>query len=309
MTRTVQTFSLQPAGPFSLADQSRYFGGWPTLPNDPEAIVMAFPIEASERSAVVVLRQPEPALVAGEVHGCPPQIVDRVRDQALATLSLDVDGSGWPEVGARDRVIGDLQDRYGPIRPTLFHSPYEAAASFVIGHRISIKQARALRARIAEEHGSAISIDGRRYYAFPTPAQLLAVEALPSINQTKLERLRAVALAAQDGWLTRARLRALDHQDALAALRALPGVGAFFAQAIPYRGAGDADALGDDDITRFAVSEAYSGGTGTDETAVREIAERWRPYRNWAAVLLHVWARRELTLPSRRRRFARRACA
>jgi DNA-3-methyladenine glycosylase II len=292
-------FSVTASGPFDLANQNRYFGSWPLLPGDPGAIVMAFPVEGSEASAAVVLRQSGGGVIAGEVHACPPALADRAMQQALAAVSLDLDGSGWPAVGARDPAIGRLQTEYRHLRPTLFHSPYEAAAAFVIGHRISIKQTRALRARIAAAHGTPIELDGERFFAFPTPDQLLAAGPLPGINPIKTERLRAIAQAAKDGWLTREHLRAMREDEALNRLKALPGIGAFFAQGILYRGAGCADALTDDQITTIAVTRACGLTTPADQDAVEAIAERWRPYRMWTVVLLHVWARRELAVPAR----------
>lgn len=312
------TFSFTPSGPFDLANQNSHFGGWPTLPGDPGAIVMAFPVEGSECSAAVVLRQSADGAIAGEVHGCAQAVAERAFRQALQALSLDVDGTGWAAVGDRDPIIGRLQDKYRHLRPVLFHSPYEAAAAFVIGHRISINQARALRARLAAERGVAIEVAGGRFSAFPSPAQLLATPSLPGITSTKRERLRAVARAAQAGWLTRRRLRSQSPDTALAELRALPGIGAFFAQGILYRGAGMADALTDDPIFRFAVTRAYELTAPPDQDKLRAIAEPWRPYRMWTGVLLHVWARSELELPrrddrqrdpARRRAVAQSTCA
>jgi DNA-3-methyladenine glycosylase II len=241
-------------------------------------------------------------VVDGEVHGCNEPVAEAARRQALAAISLDVDASGWAAVGSRDPVIGRLQTKYGHLRPTLFHSPYEAAAAFVIGHRISIRQTRSLRARIAAELGTQFTLQGQRYDAFPTPAQLLAADTLPGINPTKTERLRAIARAAQEGWLTREPLRAMDHEVALAKLQTLPGVGPFFSHAILHRGAGTVDALVADEITHFAVTEAYGLEDQVDQQTIQRIAEAWRPYRTWTNVLLHVWARSELAPPSSRRR-------
>lgn len=295
-----RTFSCEPSGPFELANQNRHFGGWRTLPDDQGALVMAFWLEGSDSAAAVVIRQPQERMIAGEVHGCPGEIAEAAWRQALAAISLDVGGSGWAEVGSRDSVIGRLQTKYGHLRPTLFHSPYESAAAFVIGHRISIKQTRALRARIAAELGTAITICGERFAAFPAPARLLSAGALPGINHTKTERLHAIARAAQEGWLAREPLRAMPLDSALAKLQKLPGVGPFFAQAILHRGAGTVDALMADEILRHAVSHAYGLATAPDPRTLEQIAERWRPYRTWTAVLLHVWARTELGLPQRR---------
>jgi DNA-3-methyladenine glycosylase II len=278
------TLTHTPAGPFDLALQAAHFGGWPTLPDEPDALVMAFPVEGAGEAAAVVMRQTG-AHVSGEVHG--PR---EAWEQALATVSLDADGSGWPDVGERDPQIGELQARYGFLRPTLFHSPYEAAAAFIIGHRISIRQTRAIRGRIAAEHGTPFEIGGATFHAFPTPEQLLGAPALAGVSATKRERLNEIARAAS--WLTREELR--ERADALEALQRLPGVGPFFAQGILYRGAGAQDALTSDAVTQHALALRYDGRTDPTES--------WRPYRMWAVVLLHVWARAERLVPSRRQR-------
>jgi DNA-3-methyladenine glycosylase II len=240
--------------------------------------------------------------LSGEVHGCPDGLADLGRRQALAALSLDADGSGWPEVGDRDPVLGELQSEYRYLRPVLFHSPYEAAAAFIIGHRISIKQTRVLRARIAAERGTVVGAAGEEFAAFPTPRQLLEAPELPGISTVNLEHLRSLAHAAQDGRLGRERLRELAPERALAELQALPGIGSFFAQGILYRGAGLVDGLSNDAITHFAVTERYRLEAPADQVRTLALAERWRPYRGWAAVLLHVWARSHGHLPPRERR-------
>ena len=127
-------FEFIPSGLFDLANQNQYFGGWPTLKNDPKTIVMAFPVEGWKGSAAVTLRQETDGRIAGQVYA-PAEITEKARLQALAALSLDIAAQSWPEVGKRDLFIGELQRKYRLLRPNLFHSPYEAAAGFIIGHR------------------------------------------------------------------------------------------------------------------------------------------------------------------------------
>jgi DNA-3-methyladenine glycosylase II len=302
MNKPSRTFSVPVAGPFDLAREARHFGGWLAPPGESAALVLAFPVDGADAAAAVVLRQDDSATVSGEVHGAPEALVETARRQALAALSLDVDGAGWPEVGLRDPEIGALQAAYGFLRPVLFHSPYEAAASFVLGHRISIAQVRALRARLAEALGTTIEIEGARFHAFPTPAQVLGADELPGVQPVKAERLRALARAVQAGWLTRDRLRAMPIEDALAQLETLPGVGPFFAQGILFRGAGVVDGLTDDEVTRVAVTQRYGLARPADAATIEAIAERWAPFRTWANVLLHVWLRSEVGMPPRDRR-------
>ena len=296
-------FEVAPQGPFDLEMEVSHFGGWPRRG---EAIVMAFPVEGWNSSAAVVLRQQGNA-IRGEVHGAAEVDAERAWRQALATLSVDVDGRGFQDVGRRDPVIGRLQAEYHSLRPVLFHSPYEAACAFLIGHRITIQQTRRLRQRMAEEMGAAISVDGEKVYAFPGPLALLKIESFPAVAPVKIERLHAAARAALDGTLDRAHLRALPEVEALERLRTLPGIGEFFAQGILMRGAGLVDAVTDDDLTPRAIELLYRLRERPDRVAILERAEGWRPFRMWAVVLLNVWVRSQPADVIGRRRIRDRA--
>ncbi|MGA3218865.1 MAG: DNA-3-methyladenine glycosylase 2 family protein, partial [Acidimicrobiales bacterium] len=293
------SFRIQPQGPFDLSEQRQRFGGWPAHPNEPLAPVIAFPIEGTDTAAAVVVRQHDDGTILGDVHCCAPWLCAAAQGQALATLSLDVDGSGWPEVGSCDPRLGELQARYRMLRPVLFHSPYEAAAAFIIGHRISIPQARAIREWIAIAHGARVEVDGHSFHTFPAPSALLAITDLDGVPSIKLARLHAVAWAAKDGWLSREHLLGMPVADALRCLQELPGIGPFFAQGILFRGAGLVDELTDDDVTRYALAVRYSLPEPAAPSAVQAITDSWRPYRMWAVVLLHTWLRSEIGLPPR----------
>lgn len=247
----------------------------------------------------VTVEQTHPSTVAGEVHGAESQLIaQKAWGQALAALSLDIDGSGWPDVGDGDEIIANLQHEYRLMRPSLFNSPYEAAAGFVIGHRISIAQARKLRQRIADNLGQAIVVDGTTFHAFPTPQKLIAADEMDLVNPTKAIRLKAIAQAALDGWLDRDHLRALPEDEALKLLSTLPGIGPFFAQGVLHRGAGTSDGMTVDDMTLAAMSISYPqlGDKASVADAI-SVAEAWRPYRMWATVLLHVWMRQNNLVP------------
>jgi DNA-3-methyladenine glycosylase II len=276
---------MTPKGPFDLARSREFFGGWPSPPCDADAIVIAFPIEGWRTSAAVVIHQERGGRIVGEVHGAGAEAAKAWR-QALATLSLDVDGRSYPALGRRDAVIGGLQRRYGLMRPTLFVSPYEAATHFVLSHRRSIAQARATRARIAKEHGDPIAVDGGTFHAFPRPQKLRGLRVASGLDAERLTRLHGIADAALEGTLDRKRLRRLSIDRALTEIRGLRGIGEFFAQGILFRGAGIVDDITRDEQLRLAVQRAYGLSALPDSAAVERIAEKWRPYRMWAEVLL-----------------------
>jgi DNA-3-methyladenine glycosylase II len=285
--QAVPRFEMVPKGPFDLENEAGRFGGWPRLD---DAVVMAFPVEGWTSSAAVVMRQ-EGARITGEVHGAPEADAERAWQQALACISLDIDGSGFGEIGRRDPVMGRLQAEYRYLRPVLFHSPYEAACGFLIGHRITIIQTRRIRQALAEQKGHAITVGGTTFWPFPDPRSLLTVEEFAGVSSVKIERLHAAARAALDGTLDRQRLRSMPEGDAVAQLETLPGVGEFFAQAILMRGAGLVDAVTDDDLTPRAIQLLYRLSDRPNQQAVRKRAEAWKPFRMWAIVLLNVWLR------------------
>ena len=280
-------FEVTPSGPFNLDNQNSHFGGWPTVDG---AVAMAFPVEGWKSSVAVLLRQAGKT-ITGEVHGATGAEAERAWNQALAALSLDVDGGGYVEVGRRDPAIGKLQEIYQFLRPVLFHSPYEGACGFTIGHRLSTAQARRTRREIADIHGEAFEFPDNTLHAFPSPARLLQLDTLPGVAGAKIERLHAVARAANEGWLTREWLRSVPEDEALTRLETLPGIGPFFSQGILFRGAGLTDGMPDDEFTVKAVSAACDLPAGAGLAEVLTRAERWRPYRMWSCVQLHVWYR------------------
>ena len=300
----MDSIEIRPRGPFDLATARDFAGGFPagigSRAVDDGSILLSFPVEGWRSSAVVQLRQDQDGVVRGAAFGdADPADVAR---QAARSLSLDHDGSGWPAVGRRDPVIGRLQARYGLLRPVCFFSAYEAATSFVIGQRISMAQTRRAKDRLAEMAGDPVDveIDGERrtVRAFPRPDRLLAIAEVPGLAGAKTERLHGLARAALDGRLDTERLRNLPEDDALAELRALPGIGEWTASGVLTRGCGVADAIPlADRISRGAVRHFYALPEDPDDDGWRAIADAWRPYRMWATVLLHVAWRREAPDP------------
>jgi DNA-3-methyladenine glycosylase II len=290
----METFTLVPRGPFSLASSIRFLEGFtPAAYSAPQdaALELAFPVEGSWDTAGVRVRQeggPVTAVVVSP-HAPGPELMTAVRAQVERILSLDVDGSGFPAVGERDPVVGRLQQRYPGLRPIGFWSPYEAAAWTIIGHRIRIRQAAAIKARMAAQLGEPVTFGDRVVHAFPSPARLAGLDSFPGLAGRKPEWLRSVAVAALEGQLDAARLRGLPHETALKDLKSLPGIGDFSAGLILLRGAGDPDAVSyHEPRLALAVRDAYGLPSAATPEQLTEISENWRPYRTWVILLLRT---------------------
>ncbi|MFE1934980.1 DNA-3-methyladenine glycosylase family protein [Streptomyces sp. NPDC059474] len=318
--------SLTPAGPFSLAAGVRFLEDFTPAcysGTADEVLRLAFPADDGHSTVAAVVRQEETADgAAGTVRAeftvhpgvpdgspadpasagagpvsaeCGSRPDEAVRAQLARILSLDVDGSGFPALAAADPVVAGLMAEFPGLRPVCFHSPYEAAVWAVIGHRIRMTQAAAIKARLAERYGRRVQVAGRTLHAFPTPPVLRAITRIPGLTGVKTERLHALAEAADAGELDAARLRAMPVDDALTALRTLPGIGPFSAELILIRGAGHPDVFPHHEPRlHAAIATAY----GLDETASGDIgrlagiADGWRPYRSWIGLLLRARAER-----------------
>lgn len=288
MNGDMDSFTLQPRGPYSLAASARFLEGFAPAAHEaaPEGhLHLAFPGPDGAPAGVCLRQRGADGAVTGDVFG--EADPDFVRGAAERILSLDHDGSAFADVGERDPVIQRLQTRFAGLRPVLFLSPYEAAAWALIGHRVRIAQAARVKARMAEQLGDLVDIHGDVRHAFPPPERLAGLEDFPGLFGRKVEWLRALGDAAAGGALDTAGLHALTPDAALTELRRLPGIGAFSAELILLRGAGAADQLPSaEPRLRRAVARAYGNAAEPTQAEVAERAEAWRPYRTWVAVLL-----------------------
>lgn len=256
------------------------------------SIVLSFPVEGTDTSAAVEISQAADGTLFGRTDA-PESLLATVQRQAARCLSVNHDGTGWPEVGQRDPVIDRLQRKYEYLRPVCFYSAYEAATSFVIGQRISRVQGARIKERLREVMGDSPTVDGHGYSAFPRPSKLVDLRTVRGLTETKTDWLRGLARAAMDGKLDTEALRELPYEEALSRLRALSGVGPWTAEAILLRGCGLVDELPSEEMSLRAAADLY-GRPGLYRAAFEELAEKWRPYRMWAVVLLRTaWNREE----------------
>ncbi|MGH3211158.1 MAG: DNA-3-methyladenine glycosylase family protein [Trebonia sp.] len=289
------SFTIAPDGPFSLAAAAAFGFGPNTGRPTPAGAEMrlAFVTDDMRHHAAVHLTERRDGAITAAIESDADQ--ETVRRQVLRILSLDHPGGPWAEIGERDPVLGALQRAHDWLRPVLFHSPYEAAAWSIISARRYRAQATAVRTRICAELGATPRVAGEEVPAFPLPERLLTAESLPGMAANRVAWLRAVAQAALDGQLDAARLAAMAPDEALADLRKLPGIGPTYATLILLRATGVTDVLTLTEPRLPGYVAHFYGPPAGDaapaqaaSTEIERIAEGWRPYRTWAAVLVRA---------------------
>jgi AraC family transcriptional regulator of adaptative response / DNA-3-methyladenine glycosylase II len=179
------------------------------------------------------------------------------------------------------QVLGDMADARPGLRLPGCFDAFEMGVRAVLGQQITVKAARTLATRLASELGEKADTPFPGLYRFfPTPQKLLETSGDTlgrlGVVRSRQRALHALAEFALSGGL---EPRA-DIEGQIRDLKKLPGVGEWTAQYIAMRALDWPDAF---PHTDYAVKAAM-GNIPPGE--ILEIAERWRPWRAYAAMYL-----------------------
>lgn len=288
-------FVFVPRGPFSLslaADVITHFPPFRHQPApEPGKVRIGFIADRSHQAVAVSLRKEAYGNVLhGTVAGSTD--IDLVRKQVGRIFSLDRDATGFAALATRDSKLAPVLAAFEGLRPVSFTSPYECACWAIISQRIPSDVAAAVVRDLVAQHGESIVLDDAVVTVFPTPERLLAVESIAGLAKVKIERLHAIARAALEGKLDADTLASLSEEAALDQLRALPGIGPFWASAIWLRACGNVDQFPNEPIAMAALGALHGLGDHPAPEVVASIVERYRPFGMWVAFLLRVAAAR-----------------
>jgi DNA-3-methyladenine glycosylase II len=298
------TTELAVRGEFSLR-AAALFGFGPNEGRPPPfdgSMRLAFAVDGGRGYAGATLTQPEPdGPVAVELALRDGADADAAAAQVARIVSLDHDGAAFARIGTVDPVLGALQAAHRGQRPVLFHSPYEGAAWAIISARRPAAQAARVRSALAERLGQTFECSGRVLHAFPQPERLLELsDEFPGLHSEKIARLRALARAAETGELDVPALHALGPERAYEQVQRLKGIGPFYAGLVVLRASGFADAMLATAEPKVLAHAARFYGLSEPPTLewLSTLAERWRPFRTWATVLIRLAGERATRVPS-----------
>ena len=274
-------YTIVPRGPFALDESAGFaFIDRDAVPSEPGSMRFAFCRDGSFEPTGVHLVQTGDAVrvVAGKA---------RDRAQVERILGLDVDATGFADVGARDPVIGRLQAAAPGLRPPQLHSAYEAAAFCILNARRTSAQARRMRTRLAEQAGTVLDVAGQPVVCLPPPSYLVDPDPVPGLDPVRRQRLAGVAQAALDGLLDTAALAALPPVDARKHLERLPGIGPFSSAIVVVRALGHTDYVaGTLKELNEGVGRLYGLGHPATPDELDEISRPWSPWRNWSQLYI-----------------------
>jgi AraC family transcriptional regulator, regulatory protein of adaptative response / DNA-3-methyladenine glycosylase II len=214
-----------------------------------------------------------------------PAIIARVR--RVFDLGADVASIGAHL--AKDRLLAPLVARRPGLRVPGGWDGFELAVRAVLGQQVTVEAGRRLAMQLVAACGSAIpaqrgAADVSR--VFPSAAQVaaadLSVLGMPKARRQTLTALAQAALADPRLFEPLATI-----EDTVARLCAIRGVGEWTAHYIALRAAREPDAFPSSDIGLLRGA-ARPGGERPSAAELLARAERWRPWRAYAAQ--HLWA-------------------
>lgn len=215
-----------------------------------------------------------------------PQIIARVR--RVFDLAADPDA-----IGAHlslDPMLAPLVSARPGLRVPGAWDGFELAVRAIFGQQITVPAATRLLGRLVEAHGMALPAaagDGEGLsHLFPAPARLAAAD-LAVLGMPKARAMSVTSLARALAADTTIFGRGASLEDAIAKLRALPGIGEWTAQYIAMRELREPDAFPAADVGLLRATTTADGRRPSPAELLSR-AERWRPWRAYAA--LHLWA-------------------
>jgi AraC family transcriptional regulator, regulatory protein of adaptative response / DNA-3-methyladenine glycosylase II len=214
-------------------------------------------------------------------------IVARLR--RLFDLDADVETIGAHL--AADRGLAPLVAKRPGLRTPGAWDGFELAVRAVLGQQVTVVAARRLAATLVARIGTpvpaSVSGDERLSRTFPTAARMAASD----LSSLPMPRARIDALAALARTVVE-NPRLLEpvgtSDDAVARLLKLPGFGPWTAQYWALRALRDSDAFPAADVGLLRSAVVACGGKRPTPAALLARAERWRPWRAYAAQ--HLWA-------------------
>jgi len=236
-------------------------------------------------SATVVAMTPLPDHVELRVSDDVSLDLGHLGERTRRALDLDADPVAIDEGLAADPQLAPLVARLPGIRVPGSFDGFELVVRAIFGQQVSVAGARTSLGRLVARAGTAVERPtGGITHLFPTPERIAEVppEAF-GMPRARADTTRRVAALVARGDLDLSGDAPAD--DSLGTLAEVPGIGPWTLSYVAMRALGDHDAFMAGDL---GVRKGFDAlGLGSTPTEMLARAERWRPWRSYAA--MHLW--------------------
>jgi AraC family transcriptional regulator of adaptative response / DNA-3-methyladenine glycosylase II len=253
--------------------------------------VYARSVRIGEQDAVLLVRADAKQALCVQLHLTDLSVLPNVIARLRRLFDLAADPQSIGKHLAQDRLLARMIAARPGLRVPGAWDPFELCVRAILGQQITVVAAVQLAGKMVSRFARPLSpalgnvVDGITH-VFPEP-ELLAKADIASLG---MPRARALALNTMAQ-----RFAANPHilqggeslEEAVRTLRALPGIGEWTAQYIAMRELREPDAFPAADVGLMRAIENMTGRR-PNATELLRMAERWRPWRSYAAA--HLWA-------------------
>lgn len=187
----------------------------------------------------------------------------------------------------KDSALRKVLRNFPGIRVPGAWDGFELTIRAILGQQISVKAATTIAGRIAERYGEPLKLDSSQNESeltriFPTPERLARARFNNiGIVGSRAETIRRVAKAVLSGDI---RFDAAqDPREFCEALKSVRGIGEWTAQYVAMRALKNPDAFPGSDL---GLTKAIRYPERVAPKELETLAEEWRPWRAYAAMLL-----------------------
>lgn len=211
-----------------------------------------------------------------------PQSFPYIVQRARRIFDVDTDPAEVARHLRQDRRLLALVDAYPGLRLPGAWDGFELAVRAILGQQVSVKGATTIAGRLALAYGRRVRT-GELGVLFPTPEVLAKVDpgrlGLPMARARAIPRLARAVCQGEASFNGRSELRTFVGR-----MKDVPGIGEWTAQYVAMRALSHPDAFPETDLG--LLRGASSGSRGLKPKTLLRRAEKWRPFRAYAAMYL-----------------------
>lgn len=249
-------------------------------------------IRVGDKHTLFTASQKTPADKPKIVIQYKPKVNKKELKERLAWIfGLDESLKGFYRMVKEDPVLSKVTEQFYGMVPIRTATVFEMVITAITEQQISLVVAVKIRARLVKKFGESIKVDGKKYYAFPTPEKLAFLK--PSkllkigLSRQKASYIIGFSEKVAPGKFDVENLKKKSDKKVIEKLTKIKGLGLWTAEYVLARGLGRTDVFPADDLgVRTAIGRIYGIGKIVSAEKARKILAKWKPYRRYATFYL-----------------------
>jgi DNA-3-methyladenine glycosylase II len=221
----------------------------------------------------------------------------RIEEIVSALFNLTFDLNVFYDAVKADKVMSMLTQQLRGLKSPTTPTVFEALVDSIIEQQISLNVAHSLERNVIKMFGDQLTLNGKVYYAFPTPQNVAfaTVEQLRNcgLSMRKAEYIHDISSSIMEGKLDLEDFKNYENaEEIIKELCKIRGIGVWTAELTMLRGMRKLEAFPADDLgLRRHIAHYYCNDRKILGNEARKIAEKWGKWKGLAGFYLILASR------------------